>query len=602
MEPRKVAAAGVLLAWIGLLLPWERWHSLASSGDTDRGPAVFAVILALTTALVVFRFVRPVVCVLGVTLAAIALHAAIGSLTAGGLFVDIAPGAGVWVAALGAAIVVLAAASRVAIAVALGPIVAVALWPAQHAEIADDGASTLWWDAGTLYANVFGTSSISEIVDGEARPAVLLAGNVSPVRIQLEAVLVRGGALYVAVTDADRLIRITPDGERVVLVANTPRKGIARPEGPAIIRDGFTPRALAPAPDGGLYILSGNEVLRYRDGTLAVVTSQLFGPRDMAVDDDGRLYVADTGNGRVVRVARDGTRTTVLGTRAKPRCVQQGGDDPLPLDPRRCLGVDALAVGDDGTVYVATRGVASVLAFKDGRLRVVAGTGVRGPLGQVVALSAGPDGDLYVGETERVHRITNPATPRHTEPPAGAPAAAPARPDTCRALAHWSAATLRVAATGENDQDALRLRIPELERAARALDAAAPAALAEETRERVDEITDLREALERASYAFELLGTDHRGALRMIGISDGDTPLAAYGAQRCNLTGGGFALGREAGRHFCVAYQRAMDSTRSGSPQQGRAVAAAGSYLPPELRTREEGALFTIAMRVCAIR
>ena len=104
MEPRKVAAAGVLLAWIGLLLPWERWDSLASSGDTGRGPAVFAVILALTTALVVFRFVKPVVCIFGVTLAAIALHAAIGSLTAGGLFVETDPGAGTWVAALGAAV------------------------------------------------------------------------------------------------------------------------------------------------------------------------------------------------------------------------------------------------------------------------------------------------------------------------------------------------------------------------------------------------------------------------------------------------------------------------------------------------------------------
>lgn len=560
MEPRKVAAAGVLLAWIGLLLPWERWDSLASSGDTDRGPAVFAVILALTTALVVFRFVRPAVCVLGVTLAAIALHAALGSLTAGGLFVETDPGAGAWVAALGAAVIAAAAASRMALAIALGPIVAVVLWP--RGDVFDTPASTMFFDGRTLYSGYFGSPALSE--GDHLAVAVTVDDELSPVRVQVESVIVRDGALYVAVTDADRVIRITPDGTRTVLIAGPPRPRIERPPASAVVRDGFMPRALAPAPDGGLYILSGNEVLHYRAGQVTVVTSELFAPDDMTVDRDGRLYVADTGNGRVVRVERDGRLTTLLGTEARPRCVHEGGDDPLALDPRRCLGVDALAVADDGTLYVATRGVAWVLALEDGRLRVVAGSGTRGPLEQVEALAVGPGDDVYVGDTERIQRA-KPYTPRAPDPS-----------PRCRAIARWSAATLQAAAVSARDPSGLRRTIPQLESAARAVGEG-------------EEITQLRQALERVNYDAALLESSLRGRLIMLGVHDSDL------GQGCGLVGDAYALDQKTALRFCVDYQRGYDRGGIRSPERTRAVAV----LPDSLRA--PGAVDMLARRVCTI-
>ena len=108
--------------------------------------------------------------------------------------------------------------------------------------------------------------------------------NSSPVRVQVESVIVRDGALYVAVTDADRVIRITPDGTGPLMRCGPDKRPAERrrPVG------GFMPRHSHPPDD--------------------------------TLDRDGRLYVADTGNGRVVRVERDGRLTSLLGTEARPRC------------------------------------------------------------------------------------------------------------------------------------------------------------------------------------------------------------------------------------------------------------------------------------------
>jgi DNA-binding beta-propeller fold protein YncE len=92
------------------------------------------------------------------------------------------------------------------------------------------------------------------------------------------------------------------------------------------------------APDGRVYIADTRndriQVLNPGAGTFSVfpASAQLEGPQGVAVTDRF-VYVADTGNGRILRFARNGgaLQRTFTGVR----------------------GAEGVAVGSDGTVWVA---------------------------------------------------------------------------------------------------------------------------------------------------------------------------------------------------------------------------------------------------------
>ena len=84
-------------------------------------------------------------------------------------------------------------------------------------------------------------------------------------------------------------------------------------------------------------------------GTREVATStELNGPCGVAVDVAGNLYVADTGNHQVMRVAKDGIATTIAG-KGKPGYGGDGGPGPRALLEE----LDDVALDGIGNVYVA---------------------------------------------------------------------------------------------------------------------------------------------------------------------------------------------------------------------------------------------------------
>jgi RHS repeat-associated protein len=195
---------------------------------------------------------------------------------------------------------------------------------------------------------------------------------------------------------------------------NSPFAAAAGPDGSLYIADTINNRVRRVAPDGTITTVAGTGVAGFAgDGALAT-QALLFNPTGLALGPDGSLYISDTLNERVRRVAPDGTITTVAGTGA----AAYGGDGGA-ASQAQLWEPEGLAVGPDGSLFIAdtvnnrVRRVAP-----DGTIETVAGTGAFGGAGDggaarsaqlagPEAVAAGPDGSIYIADTlnNRIRRV-----------------------------------------------------------------------------------------------------------------------------------------------------------------------------------------------------
>lgn len=164
------------------------------------------------------------------------------------------------------------------------------------------------------------------------------------------------------------------------------------------------PKALAFAPDGKLVVAdSGNHRIQVFDANGQVVTT--FGrlgalpgefnePWGVAVDREGNIYVADTWNHRVQKFAPDGTLLTTWGTFADTQGALE--------QPGVFWGPRGIFVTDDGRVFVADTGNKRVQVFDtEGRFLGMFGGGGSAPgkMDEPTAVAVAPDGTIYVADT-----------------------------------------------------------------------------------------------------------------------------------------------------------------------------------------------------------
>ena len=132
----------------------------------------------------------------------------------------------------------------------------------------------------------------------------------------------------------------------------------------------------------------------------------------IAFDAAGNLYVADRGNHRIRRIDTNGIITTVAGIGSRGYAGDHGPATDAELD-----GPSDIAIGSDGTVYVADNLNSCVRAFRPGGvIRTVAGKcgergfgGDRGPATEALlnrphGIALDGDGNLYIADTYN-HRI-----------------------------------------------------------------------------------------------------------------------------------------------------------------------------------------------------
>ncbi|MFE4518594.1 RICIN domain-containing protein [Kitasatospora sp. NPDC056783] len=244
------------------------------------------------------------------------------------------------------------------------------------------------------------------------------------------------GVLHIADGGNHRIRKVAADG-RISTVAGTGTAGFGGDGGPAVkaqldsplwvvvdgagvlhIADHNNDRVRKVAADGTISTVAGTGTAGFGGDGGPAVKAQLNRPHGLALDGAGTLYIADSLNQRVRKVAADGTISTVAGTGT----AGFGGDDGPAVEARLDVPTGVVVDGT-GVLHIADGGnqrVRKVAA--DGTISTVAGTGTAGSTGD-----GGPGKDaqlnnplglavdcvdtLYITEYggQRIRRIASPA-------------------------------------------------------------------------------------------------------------------------------------------------------------------------------------------------
>lgn len=224
---------------------------------------------------------------------------------------------------------------------------------------------------GAIYVSDGDAGRIFQLAPGEATKAVAENLNV-PSAIALAP----DGTLVVAETGSHTIKRVELQSGRVKIIAGTENKaGFADGNGAAALFN--APVGVAVASDGTIFVadtyndriraidaggqvrtIAGGDGPGYRDAATGE-SARFDTPCGIAVDLDGTLIVADTGNHRLRRVSVGGEVTTMAGSGAQD--VFDGTPHEASFNEPTSIAVDS-----DGTIYVADAGGSAVRVCRFG--------------------------------------------------------------------------------------------------------------------------------------------------------------------------------------------------------------------------------------------
>ncbi|MGQ9634639.1 MAG: NHL repeat-containing protein [Bryobacteraceae bacterium] len=177
------------------------------------------------------------------------------------------------------------------------------------------------------------------------------------------------------------------------------------------IADQFNNRVRKLTPDGKLSTVAGTGKASYSGDGGSATEAALNHPCGIAIDSAGNLYIADTANNSIRKVTSAGTISTFAGTGSIGNTGDDGEATKAVLDHPIGLAVDS-----QGNLYIADTGNNRVrVVGTDGKITAFAGTGTAGSLGdggpakeaqlnRPQGVFVTPSGVVYIADTFN-HRI-----------------------------------------------------------------------------------------------------------------------------------------------------------------------------------------------------
>jgi len=150
---------------------------------------------------------------------------------------------------------------------------------------------------------------------------------------------------------------------------------------------------------GQVSTFAGNGTLGYTGDGAAATAAQLYSPSGVAVDSQGNVYIADTGNSVVRKVSSGGTITTFAGNINSPQTDSGDGGQAALAGLNDPVGV---AVDSQGNVYIADTGNNAIrkVVVSTGVITTIIGvTNTAGALNHPDAVAVDSAGHIYVCDT-----------------------------------------------------------------------------------------------------------------------------------------------------------------------------------------------------------
>ena len=234
-----------------------------------------------------------------------------------------------------------------------------------------------------IIATIAGTGSPGFSGDGGAAANAQIN---SPQGLAVDA----AGNLYIADSGNNCVRMIAPDGTITTFAGNaTP--GFSGDGGPAASAEMTKPFGLAVDTAGNLYIaafgnsrirkvsagiittVAGNGFTGYSGDGGPAISAAINGPKGVAVDSGGNIYIADTANNRIRRVTPDGNIATIAGTGVAGFSGDGGQSNNAELVVPASVAVDSA-----GNLYILDGSARLRKVIPNGIINTVAGTGTQG--------------------------------------------------------------------------------------------------------------------------------------------------------------------------------------------------------------------------------
>ncbi len=240
------------------------------------------------------------------------------------------------------------------------------------------------------------------------------------------------GNLYISEFGDNQIRKVTSDV--ITTIAGTNVFGFAGDGGAATKAELANPWGIAVDSGGNVYVadlwnyrirkisssgtistVAGNGIFSYSGDGGAAAKSELDGPQGVATDAAGNLYIADTQNNVVRKVASNGVITTFAGTGVAGSSGDGGQAAAAQLSKPQSVAVDST-----GNVYIAdTQNNRVREVTMDGSINTFAGNGnggysgdggpaVSAQLNQPYGLAFDGSGSLYIADfnNSRVRKVT----------------------------------------------------------------------------------------------------------------------------------------------------------------------------------------------------